>query len=119
MKIRKGSLILMAVAAGFIALVFYDLGKVEPVEVVDSRLVHVGAAVRVEGHLKNTGSKASDVMLDIRYFDDSGRPLAADHLDIGKIPPGARRDFRSPEHSLAGISEFSLALNHRRNPFGN
>ena len=119
MKIRKGSLILLAVAVGFVALVFYDLGKVEPVEVVDSRLVHDGAEVRVEGDLENTGSKASDVMLDVRYFDASGRPLAEDHLDVGKIPPGARRDFRSPEHRLADVSEFSLALNHRRNPFGN
>lgn len=117
MKIRKGSLILVAVAVGFVALVFYDLGKVEPIEVVESRLVHLGAAVHVEGELKNTGSRASGVMLDIRYYNKGGRPLAEDHIKVGKIQPGDERSFRSPEHTLGSVSEFTIVLGNRRSPF--
>jgi hypothetical protein len=116
---RRSTIILLMVAAGFAAFVFYSLWQVEPVRVIRSGLQHADGKVFVSGELKNTGPKSGPLDLEVHYFDSAGRPIGQDQISIGALQRGGQTAFRTPERSLSGVSEFSIYLNHGRNPYGN
>jgi hypothetical protein len=116
---RRSKIILLLMAAGFAAFVFYSLWQVEPVRVVRSRLQRADGKVFVTGELRNTGPRSGPLDLEVHYFDSAGRPIGQDRISIGGMGRGEQTAFRTPERSLQGVSEFSIYLNHGRNPYGN
>lgn len=110
---------MLVVAAGFAAFVFYSLTRVEPVKVVRSGLKRSGGEVCVTGELRNTGKKSGPLDLEVHYFDKSGREIGQDKIVVAAMARGAETNFRTPERALPGVSEFSIYLNHGRNPYGN
>jgi hypothetical protein len=116
---RRSSIIILVVAAGFAAFIFYSLWQVEPVRVVRSGLERADGKVFVAGELRNTGPKSGPLDLEVHYFDSAGRPIGQDRISIGALRQGGQTAFRTPERSLPGVSEFSIYLNHGRNPYGN
>src|SRR6266851_4437164 len=102
---RTSNWIILAVGIAFAAYVFHSLARTEPVEVIQTRLEHQGGKVFVAGQVKNTGS--------------SGRPLGEDALQLNALGAGEVAAFKSPPHTLDGVADFSIYLNHGRNPYGN
>ncbi len=116
---RKGTLLILLGALGFVAIVFVLLTRSEPVRVVESRLVRNGAEVSVEGRLRNTGSDAGPLDLEVRYYAVNGDALGEDVLKIKPLRAGSEEAFHTPSHNLAAVSSYSIYLNHGRNPYGN
>ena len=103
----------------FAAFVFYSLLHVEPVKVVAPKLEHSAAGVFLTGAVKNTTSNEEAVDLEVRYYDSSGRQMATDTVKIDHLGSGETRNFSAPARQLAGVSSYSIYLNHGRNPYGN
>lgn len=118
-RMRKSTIVLLVVAAGFAAFVFYSLTRVEPVKVVRSQMNRSGGEVCVVGELRNTGRKSGPLDLEVHYFNKSGREIGQDKIVVGGMARGAKAAFRTPERALPGASDFSIYLNHGRNPYGN
>ena len=116
---RKSAWITLAIGVVFAGFVFYSLARVEPIEVVHSQLRRSGDTVYVVGRVQNTGDVTRSVDLEIHYYDQSGRPLGQDLIGIDHLKPYQTRDFRSPARQLTNASDFSIYLNHGRNPYGN
>jgi hypothetical protein len=112
-------MVLLVVAAGFAAFVFYSLLRVEPVRVMRSALEHRDGKVFVAGMLRNTGGKTGPLDLEVHYFDSSGRQIGQEKIVVGAMAKGAQASFQTPERDLPGVSEFSIYMNHGRNPYGN
>lgn len=110
---------MLLVGAAFAGFVFYSLTRVEPVKVVSSGLEHSGGKVFVVGELRNTGRKSGPLDLEVHYFDKSGRQIGQDKIVVAGMAKGAETKFETPERTLPDVSEFSLYLNHGRNPYGN
>ncbi|MGH8014030.1 MAG: FxLYD domain-containing protein [Candidatus Binataceae bacterium] len=115
----KSTCLLLIAAIAFVGFVFYSLTHVEPVEVMQTHLEHRGDKVFVEGEVKNTGSKTRAVDLEVHYYDHDGRPLGQDVLKLTGLHAGSVEAFKSPPHELNAVSEFSIYLNHGRDPYGN
>jgi hypothetical protein len=117
---RKGTTLILLGAAAFAALVFVLLMHTEPVKVVQSRLVHQGNEVFVAGELRNNSANSTGPFdLEIHYYDRAGRPLGEDTVQVGPLRAGAAERFRGPAHAPDAVADFSLYLNHGRNPYGN
>jgi hypothetical protein len=116
---RKGTIFILLGAIAFVAIVFVLLARVQPIKVIDSRLEHEGDQVFVAGDLRNTEAHASTVDLEIHYYDNAGRPLGEDRLQVGPLDAGAVQHFRGPAHTAGSVGDFSLYLNQGRNPYGN
>lgn len=117
---RKGSIIILLVSAGFVVLVFVLLMRANPVKVVKDRLIRRGGRVYVAGELLNTSSHRTGWMdLEVHYYDRGGRPLGEDTLHVSPLKAGAEKPFRSPAHDLGTVADYSLYLNHGRDPYGN
>lgn len=116
---RKSGYVILAIAVAFVAFVGYSLTHVQPVEVVQKHLERHGNKVFVEGEVKNTGSKPAAIDLEIHYYNRAGRPLAQDRLTLYNLRPGSITPFKGPVHEMDGAVDFSLYLNHGRNPYGN
>jgi hypothetical protein len=116
---RKSTLAILIVAAVFVAFVFYSLFKVEPVRVVASHLEHRDGQVFVDGSLKNTGPDLGPLDVEVHYYDASGRSLGQDKIVVEGMKTGAEAHFATPPRELGEVSEFSIYLNHGRNPYGN
>lgn len=116
---RKGSWIILILAVAFVGFVFYSLTHVEPVEIIQSRLERVDGRVFVTGELKNTSSHRRAVDLEVHYFDKTGRPLGQNTLKFAALPARGVESFKSPPVAIAGVADFSLYLNHGRDPYGN
>lgn len=116
---RRGRILIIIGAGAFIAFVFMSLMRTQPVKVTQSRLEHRGDEVFVAGRLRNTGPDCGPLDLEVHYFDSGGRPLGEDMLKLKPLTAGAEEEFASPLHQGTGIAEFSLYLNHGRNPYGN
>ena len=106
-------------ALAFVGYVFYALLGVEPVKVAHSRMVRSGTQVFVEGELRNTGKDTGPMDVEVRYFDRGGRSLAEDEVAIDGLKSGGVASFRSAPRQLDEAAEFSIYLNHGRNPYGN
>ncbi|MGH7905676.1 MAG: FxLYD domain-containing protein [Candidatus Binataceae bacterium] len=116
---RRSSMVILAVLVIFAAFIFYSLFHVSPVAVIKSRLERQDGRVFVAGELKNTGSKPAAIDLEVHYYNHDGRPIGQNKISVDNLAAGAVRDFRTPPVNLDGVSEFSLYLNHGRDPYGN
>jgi hypothetical protein len=117
--VRRGAILVLVGSLLFVAYVFYSLFGVEPVKVAQSRMVRSGDQVFVEGELHNTGEDVGAIDVEVRYFDRSGHSLARDDVAIGSLKSGAGAKFKSVPRHLVDAAEFSIYLNHGRNPYGN
>jgi hypothetical protein len=117
--VRKSSVIVFVLLAGFTAFLLHSLFGVSPVTVIGSHLQHEGDRVFVIGQLKNTSSHPAAIDLEVHYFDRTGRAIGQNTLNLDAIPPGSVRQFKTPAKVLNGVADFSLYLNHGRNPYGN
>jgi hypothetical protein len=115
---RRGAIIVLLAALCFGAYVFYALVAVEPIRVAGSRLIRSGDNVSVEGDLHNTGADAGPIEVEVRYFDRSGHAIGTDKVNVDGIRSGADSHFRSAPRKDDGVADFSLFLNHGRNPYG-
>ena len=116
---RTSNWIILAIGIAFAAYVFHSLARTEPVEVIQTRLEHQGGKVFVAGQVKNTGSSARTIDLEVHYYDRNGRPVGEDALQLNALGVGEVAAFKSPPHTLDGVADFSIYLNHGRNPYGN
>jgi len=116
---RKGAIIVLLAALCFCAYVLFTLLGVEPIKVGGSRLIRSGDNVSVEGDLHNTGADAGPIEVEVRYFDRSGRALGTDKVAVDGLRSGADSHFKSTPRKDDGVADFSIYLNHGRNPYGN
>jgi hypothetical protein len=116
---RKSAIVVLVAALCFAAYIFYSLTGVEPVKVAGSRLVRSGDRVSVEGEVRNTGDDTGPLELEVRYFDRNGHALGKDVVSMGRLRHGAASHFKSSPRPDDGVADFSIYLNHGRNPYGN
>ncbi len=116
---RAGKAVLLLVAAGFAGWVFYSLVQSEPVHVTQSSLRREGGKVFVEGTIKNSGPDTSTVDIEVRYYDRLGRKVGEERVELDGLRKGSSAQFETPHRALPDVAEFSLYVNHGRNPYGN
>ncbi|HUY29230.1 MAG TPA: FxLYD domain-containing protein [Candidatus Binataceae bacterium] len=116
---RKNSAVILLIAIAFAGFVFYSLWRVEPVRVANSRLEHRDGRIFVDGNLRNTGGDLGPVDVEVHYYDAGGRALGQDKVVIAGMKKDALAHFATPPRRLDGVSDFSIYLNHGRNPYGN
>jgi|YelNatPaOPRAMG01_1025707.scaffolds.fasta_scaffold04956_11 hypothetical protein len=116
---KKGSLIILVASLVFVALVFHSLVDVQPVHVLASRLERDDGKIFVVGKVKNTSSHPVGIDLEVHYYAKNGQRLGQDTISLNNLKAGEVAPFRSPPRALPGAAEFSLYLNHGRNPYGN
>jgi len=116
---RKGAIIVLLAALCFGAYVLYSLTGVEPVKVAGTRLIRSGDRVSVEGDLRNTGDDTGPLQLEVRYFDRDGHSIGKDVVSMEGLHHGAATHFKSSPRHDDGVADFSIYLNHGRNPYGN
>src|SRR6202790_3808119 len=116
---RKGGLIVLLGALCFAAYVLYSLTGVEPVKVADTRLIRSGDQVSVEGEVRNTGDDPGPLQVEVHYFDRDGHSIGKDVISMDGLHRGAATHFKSSPRRDDGVADFSIYLNHGRNPYGN
>jgi hypothetical protein len=116
---RKGAIVVLLGALGFAAYVLYSLNGVEPVKVADTRLVRSGDQVSVEGEVRNTGDDTGPLQLEVRYFDRDGHSIGKEVVSLDGLRRGGTAHFKSSARPDDGVADFSIYLNHGRNPYGN
>ncbi len=116
-NVRKSSIAISIVLAGFTLFVIYSLLNISPVSVVESHLQRSGDQVCVVGELSNASRNPAPIDLEVHYFDSAGRAIGQNMVSLDAVP--GRHEFRTPPMMLGGVSAFSLYLNHGRNPYGN
>ena len=116
---RKGGVIVLLGALCFAAYVLYSLTAVEPVKVAGTRLIRSGDQVSVEGDVHNTGDDTGPLELEVRYFDRDGHSIGKDVISMDGLRRGAATHFKSSPRPDHGVADFSIYLNHGRNPYGN
>ncbi len=115
---RRISLIVFAILAGFTIFLIHALYNVSPVTVIASRLERQGGRVYVSGELRNASDRPASIDLEVHYFDRGGRAIGQNTVSIDDLAPGTR-PFTTPPLTLDGVKDFTLYLNHGRNPYGN
>ena len=116
---RKGTLAVLIAALFFAGLVFYALVGSEPVKVSQARLVRSSGQVSVQGEVRNTGDDCGPLQVEVRYYDREGRTVGSDVVSIDGLRRGDKARFSSPPRVDRGVADFSIYLNHGRNPYGN
>lgn len=116
---RKSSLIVFVVLAGFTLFLIHSLLSVSPISVIGSHLERDGDRVFITGQLRNTSDRPAAIDLEVHYFDRTGRAIGQNTLSFDAIAAGGVREFKTPAMMLSGVAGFSLYLNHGRNPYGN
>jgi hypothetical protein len=116
---RRGAIIVLLGALCFCAYVFFALFAVEPVKVAGTHLVRSGDEVSVEGDLHNSGADAGPLEVEVRYYDRNGRPLGNEKVAVQGLRSGGESHFKSSPVKMDGVADFSIYLNHGRNPYGN
>ena len=116
---RKSAIVVLLVALCFAGYVFYALVGAEPVKVAETRMVRSGASVSVEGEVRNTGDDTGPLQVEVNYFDRDGRSLGKDTVSLDGLSHGAAAHFKSSPRPDDGVADFSIYLNHGRNPYGN
>jgi hypothetical protein len=99
--------------------VFYALVGSEPVKVSEVRLVRSGGQISVQGEIRNTGDDSGPLQLEVRYYDRAGRTVGKDVVSIDGLRRGDSTRFSSSPRLDSGVADFSIYLNHGRNPYGN
>jgi hypothetical protein len=116
---RKGAILVLIGALCFVGYVFYTLVGAEPVKVSDTRLIRSGDRVSVEGEVRNTGDDTGPLEVEVRYFDRDGHSIGKDTVSMDGLRHGGAAHFKSSPRSDDGVADFSIYLNHGRNPYGN
>jgi hypothetical protein len=116
---RKATIVVVLGALCFAGYVFYSLVGAEPVKVTDTRLVRSGNEVLVEGEVRNTGDDTGPIDVEVRYFDRDGHSIGKDVVSMDGLRHGAAAHFKSSPRPDNGVADFSIYLNHGRNPYGN
>ncbi len=116
---RKSSLIAFVLLAGFTLFLIHSLFNVSPITVIGSHLQRDGDRVFITGQLRNTSDHPAAIDLEVHYFDRTGRAIGQNTLSLDAIAAGSVREFKTPATVLGGVADFSLYLNHGRNPYGN
>jgi hypothetical protein len=116
---RRSAIIVLLGALCFAGYVFYSLTGVEPVKVAGTRLVRSGDQVSVEGDVRNTGDDTGPLQLEVHYFDRDGHSIGKDVVSMDGLRHGAAAHFKSSARADDGVADFSIYLNHGRNPYGN
>jgi hypothetical protein len=117
--VRPSKIIILAAALLFAGWVFYSLMHVEPVRVLESSLQHDNGQVFVEGKVENTGRDTGPLDIEVHYYDGAGRALGQDKIVVDGLKKGVITEFHTPKRTLGQVEEFSLYVNHGRNPYGN
>lgn len=118
--LRTSTWIVLAFALGFTGFVFYSLLRVEPIQVMRSSLVRDGSQIYVAGEVQDKADTAVPaVKIELHYFDGNGRPVGQDTLIVGDLKPNESKEFRGPRHNFVGVRDYSIYVNHERNPYGN
>ena len=73
----------------------------------------------VEGEVRNTGDDTGPLQLEVRYFDRDGHSIGKDVVSMDGLRRGAAAHFKSSARPDDGVADFSIYLNHGRNPYGN
>ena len=116
---RKSAIVVLLGALIFAGYVFYALVGVEPVKVGETRLVRSGDRVSVEGEVRNSGDDTGPLQVEVNYFDRDGRSIGKDTVTMDGLRRGAAAHFKSKSRPDDGVADFSIYLNHGRNPYGN
>jgi hypothetical protein len=116
---RKSAIVVLLGALCFAGYVFYSLIGAEPVKVGDTRLVRSGDQVSVEGVVRNTGDDTGPIQVEVHYFDRDGHAVGKDVVSVDGLHRGAAAHFKSSPRPDDGVADFSIYLNHGRNPYGN
>ncbi len=116
---RKGTIIVLLGALCFAGYVLFALVGAEPVKVAETRLVRSGDQVLVEGDVRNTGDDTGPIQVEVRYFDRDGHSIGKDTVSMDGLRRGAAAHFKSAPRADNGVADFSIYLNHGRNPYGN
>jgi hypothetical protein len=116
---RKSAIVVLLGALCFAGYVFYSLIGAEPVKVGDTRLVRSGDQVSVEGVVRNTGDDTGPIQVEVHYFDRDGHAVDKDVVSVDVRRRGAAAHFKSSPRPDDGVADFSIYLNHGRNPYGN
>jgi hypothetical protein len=116
---RKGAIITLLGATCFAGYVLYSLFGVEPVKVDQTRLVRSGDQVLVEGEVINTGDDTGPLEVEVRYFDRDGHSIGKEVVSMDGLRRGGTAHFKSSPRPDDGVADFSIYLNHGRNPYGN
>ena len=116
---RRGALTLVLVALCFVGFVFYALLGSEPVKLSKVQLVRTQGRVSVRGKLHNTGGDTGPLQIEVRYYDRDGRAMGEDTVPLDGLHHGDAAEFSSPPRADRGVADFSIYLNHGRNPYGN
>jgi hypothetical protein len=116
---RRGAIVVLLGALCFVWFVFYTLVGSEPVKVAGTRMVRSAGQVSVEGEVRNTGGDTGPLQLEVRYFDRDGRPVGKDTVSMDGLRQGAKARFKTSPRPDNGVADFSIYLNHGRNPYGN
>lgn len=116
---RKGAIAILLAALCFVAFVFYALVGSEPVKVSQVRLVRSGGEVSVQGEVLNTGDDSGPLQVEVRYYDRQGHTVGKDIVSIDGLRRGGATHFASSPRIDSGVADFSIYLNHGRNPYGN
>jgi hypothetical protein len=116
---RKSAIIVLLVALCFAGYVFFALVGTEPVKVAETRLVRSGGQVLVEGEVRNTGDDTGPLQVEVHYFDRAGHSIGKDVVSVDGLRHGAAVHFKSSPRADDGVADFSIYLNHGRNPYGN
>lgn len=116
---QKGKIAILVASFAFMALVLYSLFHVQPVTVLAKHLEHKDGKVFVVGTVKNTSSRPTAIDIEVHYFTSGGRKLGQDTVSLDDLKAGQVEKFRTPPRDLPDVGEFSLYLNHGRDPYGN
>jgi hypothetical protein len=117
--VKIGRMAGLAIAAGFVGFVAYNLLWLESVKVLHPKLLHSSDGTFVAGAVENTGGAEESVSLEVRYYDGRGHPIGSDTVRIDHLGSGATKDFKLPGRVLPDDASYSIYLNHGRNPYGN
>ena len=117
--VRKSSLMVFVLVAGFTLFLIHSLFNVSPISVIGSHLEREGGRVFITGELRNTSDRPAAIDLEVHYFDRTGRAIGQNTMSLDAIAAGGVREFKTPAIVLNGVADFSLYLNHGRNPYGN
>jgi hypothetical protein len=116
---RSSSLIVLVVLVAIAGLIAWSFHSAAPVAVLSSHLERGQGMVYVEGKLRNASSSPAAIDVEVHYYDGNGRAIGQNEVSLAKIPAGGVSDFKTPPLSLDGVTDFSIYLNHGRNPYGN
>ena len=72
----------------------------------------------VEGEVRNTGDDTGPLQVEVHYFDRDGRSIGQDVVSMDGLRHGATVHFKRPPRADDDVADFSIYLNHGRNPYG-